>query len=107
MKGRGRPDAGETLVSFGIATAVRDVAICVGSVLGLLYLLPVLGLNISSPGWRRPAQHTAPVTAGLKLPAGVGLSTLSTSPWVGLGLLAACAAVALLVGVLLLRLRDA
>ena len=47
------PDAGEALVSFGIATAVRDAAISVGIVLGLLYLFPVLGLAVSSPGWHR------------------------------------------------------
>ena len=35
-----RPDAGDALVSFGIASAVRDVAISVASVLGLLYLFP-------------------------------------------------------------------
>ena len=95
------------LVNFGIATAVRDVAISVGIVLGLLYLFPILGPVIGIPGWRRYPQHAGPMTAGLKLPATTGLTVLSTSPWAGLGVLAACAAVVLLVGVLLLRLRDA
>jgi ABC-2 type transport system permease protein len=96
-----------TMRSFGIATAVRDVAICVGIVLGLLYLFPVLSLVISNPGWRRLPQRTTPMTAGLRLPASAGLSALSISPWAGLGVLAVCAAAALLVGGLLLRLRDA
>ena len=78
------PDEGEALVSFGIATAVRDVAISVAAVLGLLYLFPVLHRVISTPGWRPLQGHTTP-----------------------LGVLAVCAATALLVGCLLLRLRDA
>ena len=80
------------LVNFGIATAVRDVAICVGIVLGLLYLFPLLRPVISSSRWHQHSQHS---------------SALLVSPWAGLGLLAACAAVVLLVGGLLLRLRDA
>jgi hypothetical protein len=42
------PDAGEALTGFGIATAVRDAAIAVGIMVGLLYLFPVLGLDISA-----------------------------------------------------------
>ena len=103
----GAPDAGETLVSFGIATAVRDAAIAAGIVLGLLYLFPILGLAISSPGWHRHLRHVSPVIAGLKFQASTGLSSLPVSPWGGLGLLAAGAAAALLVGGLLLRFRDA
>jgi ABC-2 type transport system permease protein len=79
------PDAGEALASFGIATAVRDAAISVGIVLGLLYVFPVLGLVSSSPGWGRQLQHTSPMTAVL---------------------LAVWAAAGLLVGGLLLRFRD-
>jgi ABC-2 type transport system permease protein len=107
MEGPEQPDAGEALVSFGIATAVRDGAISVGIGLGLLYLFPILGPVIGIPGWRRYPQHTGPMTGGLKLPATTALTVLSTSPWAGLGVLAAGAAAALLVGVLLLRLRDA
>jgi len=61
------PDADEALISFGIATAIRDATITIGIGLGLLYLFPV--------------------------------------PWTGLGLLAAWAVAALLVGGLLLRFR--
>ena len=34
-------DADEALISFGIATAIRDAAITIGIGLGLLYLYPV------------------------------------------------------------------
>jgi ABC-2 type transport system permease protein len=45
--------------------------------------------------------------AGLDIQATIGLRNLPLSPWAGLGVLAAWAAGALLIGGLLLRLRDA
>jgi ABC-2 type transport system permease protein len=95
------------LLSLGIAAAVRDAATAIGIVLGLLYLFPVLGLAVTSPGWHRHLQQIAPMTAGLEIQASTGLSTLPISPWAGLGVLAAWAAAALLAGGLLLRFRDA
>jgi ABC-2 type transport system permease protein len=95
------------LLSLGVATAVRDAATAIGIVLGLLYLFPVLGLAVTSPGWHRHLQQIAPMTAGLEIQASTGLSQLPVSPWAGLGVLAAWAAAALLAGGFLLRLRDA
>jgi len=95
------------LLSLGIATAVRDAAAAIGAVLGLLYLFPVLGLAVSSPGWHRHLQQIAPMTAGLEIQASAGLKTLPISPWAGLGVLAAWAATAVLAGGLALRFRDA
>ena len=95
------------LLSLGIATAVRDAAAAIGTVLGLLYLFPVLGLAVTSPGWHRHLQQIAPMSAGLEIQASTGLSALPISPWSGLGVLAAWAAAALLAGGLLLRVRDA
>jgi len=95
------------LLSLGIATAVRDAAVAIGIVLGLLYLFPVLGLAVTSPDWHRHLQQIAPMTAGLEIQDSTGLSTLPISPWAGLGVLAAWAAAALLAGGLLLRFRDA
>jgi ABC-2 type transport system permease protein len=87
--------------------AVRDAATAIGIVLGLLYLVPVLGLAVTSPGWHRHLQQIAPMTAGLEIQASTGLGHLPISPWAGLGVLAAWATAALLVGGLLLRFRDA
>jgi ABC-2 type transport system permease protein len=95
------------LLSLGVATAVRDAATAIGIVLGLLYLFPILGLAVSSPGWHRHLQQIAPMTAGLEIQASTGLSALPISPWAGLGVLAAWSAAALLAGGLLLRFRDA
>ncbi len=47
------------------------------------------------------------MTAGMAIEATTGLNTLPISPWAGLGVLAAWAAGALLLGGLLLQLRDA
>jgi len=71
------------LLSLGIATAVRDAATAIGTVLGLLYLFPVLGLAVTSPGWHRHLRQIAPMTAGLEIQASTGLSTLPISPGPG------------------------
>jgi ABC-2 type transport system permease protein len=95
------------LLSLGIAAAVRDAAVAIGAVLGLLYLFPVIIRMISDPDWRRLLWQISPMDAGLAVQATTDLSLLPLTPWAGLGVLAAWAAAALLGGGLLLRLRDA
>ena len=95
------------LLSLGVVTAVRDAAVAIGLVLGLLYLFPILTQVIGSPGVARHLQQIGPMTAGLEIQASTGLRNLPISPWAGLGVLAAWAVVALLAGGLLLRWRDA
>ena len=77
------------LLSLGIATAVRDTAAAIGIVLGLLYIFPILGLVVASPGWQRHLQQIGPMTAGLQIQASIGVRTLPISPWAGLGVLTA------------------
>jgi hypothetical protein len=101
------PDPGAAAVGFGIATAARDVALSVGGVLGLLYLLPVLGRVTCGPRWSGGPQQAGLVTAGLKLPAGTGLGSPLASALAGPGLLIGLAASALVVGGLLLCCGDA
>jgi ABC-2 type transport system permease protein len=95
------------LLSLGIAVAVREPAVAIGVVLGLLYLIPILSLVVGSPGLQRHLQQISPMTAGLEIQASIGLHSLPVSPWAGLGVLAAWAAAGLLAGALLLRFRDA
>jgi ABC-2 type transport system permease protein len=95
------------LLSLGIATAVRESAVAIGIVLGLLYLSPIVAGVVSDPYVQRHLQQVAPMTAGLEIQATTGLRSLPIGPWSGLGVLAAWAAAALLAGGLLLRLRDA
>jgi ABC-2 type transport system permease protein len=95
------------LLSIGAATAVREAAASIGVVLGLLYLFPIIAAVAGSPDLARRIQQVGPMTAGLAIQATTGLNSLPISPWAGLGVLAAWAAGALLLGGLLLRLRDA
>jgi ABC-2 type transport system permease protein len=95
------------LLSLGVATAVRDSAVAIGVVLGLLYLFPIIAAAVTDPQWQRHLQQIAPMTAGLDIQATTGLRSLPLSPWQGLGVLAAWAVGALLVGSFLLQLRDA
>ncbi len=95
------------LLALGIATTVRDSAAAIGIVLGLLFLFPLLITTISAGAWRRHLEQIAPMPAGLDIQATVNIRALPLTPWQGLGVLAAWAAGALLLGGLALRLRDA
>ena len=94
------------LVGLGVATAIRDTAVSIGAVLGLLYLPPILAQAVSDP-LRRHLQQIAPMTAGLAIQATTNLRSLPIAPWAGLGVLGAWAVASLIVGGLLIRLRDA
>ncbi|MGA3219774.1 MAG: ABC transporter permease [Acidimicrobiales bacterium] len=95
------------LLSVGVATAVRESATAIGTVLGLLYLLPLLAQVVSDPAWHRHLEQMAPMTAGLSIQATTKLQSLPISPWAGLGVLAAWSAGALFIGGFLLNVRDA
>jgi ABC-2 type transport system permease protein len=95
------------LLSLGAATAVRDSAVAIGIVLGLLYLVPIVAAVVTNATVQRHLLQAAPMTSGLDIQATTGLRALPLSPWQGLAVLAAWAAGALLAGGLLLRLRDA
>jgi ABC-2 type transport system permease protein len=94
------------LLGLGIATAIRDSAVAIGVVLGLLYLFPIAAAAVA-PHWQRHLDQIAPMSAGLAIQATTGLRGMPISPWAGLGVLAVWAAGAMLAGGLLLRLRDA
>jgi ABC-2 type transport system permease protein len=95
------------LLALGVATAVRDSAAAIGIVLGLLFLFPLLTATVSAGAWRRHLEQIAPMTAGLDVQATASIRALPLTPWQGLGVLAAWAAGALLLGALALWLRDA
>ena len=95
------------LLSLGIATAVREPAVAIGLVLGLLYLFPVVTSVIGNQHWQRHLEQIGPMTAGLYVQATVNLRRLPLTPWEGLGVLALWAAGALIAGALIFRFRDA
>ena len=86
---------------------MRDSAVAIGVVLGLLYLFPIIASVVANAHWQRHLEQIGPMTAGLAIQATTGLRSLPHQPVGGLGVLAAWAAAALLAGGLLLRLRDA
>ncbi|HEY1177328.1 MAG TPA: ABC transporter permease [Phytomonospora sp.] len=75
------------LLGLGIAAVVRDAAAGVGVLLGLLYLLPILAQVIGDPAWRRVLARITPTSAEL-------------------GVTAAWAVAALVLGGVLLKERD-
>jgi ABC-2 type transport system permease protein len=95
------------LLSFAIATVVRDSAVAIGIVIGLLYLFPIAAGLVSDPAWSRHLQQIGPMTAGLTITATTNLRFLPLSPWAGLGVLATWTVGALAVSGLLFCLRDA
>ena len=90
-----------------VAALVREAAVAIGFVLGLLYLFPIVSSVASNPRWQRHLEQIGPMTAGLCIQVTVGVQALPLSPWQGLGVLAAWAFGALLLGALALCLRDA
>ncbi len=95
------------LLGLGIAAMVRDSAVAIGIVLGLLYLFPIITSFFGNPTLQRHLNQISPMTAGLYIQATTNLRSLPLTPWQGLGVLAAWAAGALLAGGLLLSRRDA
>jgi ABC-2 type transport system permease protein len=93
------------LLGLGIGALVRDSAAAIGSVLGLLYLPPILALSVADPRWQRLLDY-APMNAGLAVQTTTGPGPSPIGPWAGLAVLAAWAAGALLAGALVLHHRD-
>ena len=96
------------LLSLGLATAVRDSGASIALLLGLIYIVPLMvQFGILDPRWERRLEQWSPMNAGMAIQATRDLKALPIGPWPGLGVLALWAAGALVLGGLLLRLRDA
>jgi ABC-2 type transport system permease protein len=94
------------LLSLGLATAIRDTAGSITAVLALLYASPIFTLLVADPKWKERVQKLTPMDAGLAVQATKHLDRLPIGPWAGLGVLAAYAAGALLLGGALFKMRD-
>ena len=96
------------LLSLGVAAAVRDSALAIGLVLGVLYLFPITAAVFSSNApLARHLDQIGPLPAGLDAQATTGINSLPLTPWQGLGVVALWTVVALLFGALALKFRDA
>lgn len=95
------------LLSLAVATVLRDTGATLTTVLALLYLPPILVALIQNPQWQQWIDTYAPMSAGLAVQTTQNLSSLPIGPWAGLGILAAYAGAAMLMGALLFKARDA
>jgi ABC-2 type transport system permease protein len=95
------------LLSLGVAAALRHTAPALTTVLGLLYLFPLLGQLITDERWHARIERFAPMSAGLAVQTTTNLEDLPVGPWTGLAILAAYAGAALLSGAALFITRDA
>jgi ABC-2 type transport system permease protein len=86
---------------------VRDSAVSIGVVLGLLYVFPIVLAFIGNAHWQRRLERWTPTIVGLAVQDTTGLRSLAITPWAGLGVLALWAAAVLVAGGLAFRLRDA
>jgi ABC-2 type transport system permease protein len=94
-------------LSLGVAAAVRNSSAAIGVVLGALYLFPITAAVVSNPTIARHLNQIGPLPAGLDAQATTGINTLPLTPWQGLGVVALWTVVALLLGALALKFRDA
>lgn len=95
------------LLGLGVTAIVRDSAAATGVVLGVLYLFPVTAALIGGQAVARRLEQIGPLSAGLDSQTTVDLRGLPLTPWQGLGVVALWAGGAVVLGGVLLWLRDA
>jgi ABC-2 type transport system permease protein len=95
------------LLALGVAAVARDTAGALTAVLLLLYAVPALTSLVDHPIWHDRLLRWSPVNAGMAIQATRDLDGLAIGPWAGLGVLAAYAAAALVLGGVLFARRDA
>lgn len=95
------------LLSLGVGAVLRDTAGAITAMIFLLYLAPVIGQFVADPQWHERLEKLTPMTAGLAVQATTRLDLLPIGPWAGMGVLAGYATAAMLLGGVLLTVRDA
>jgi ABC-2 type transport system permease protein len=95
------------LLGLGAAAALRDTALSLVTLLGLLFAFPTVAAFIADEVWRDRVLKFSPMAAGLAAQATKRLDALPIGPWPGLGVLAAYAGGATVLGAVLFRVRDA
>ncbi|MCO8275177.1 ABC transporter permease [Actinoplanes sp. TRM 88003] len=95
------------LFGLGAAAVVRNSAAALGIVLSLLFLMPMLLRMLPDPDWQRILYRTTPATAVQAMTTTVDTAILPLGPWSALGVVAAWAGGALVLGAFLLYRRDA
>jgi ABC-2 type transport system permease protein len=93
------------LLGLGCGFAVRSTGGALATLFGLLLVLPLLAQALPT-SWQDDISKYLPLNAGTAVMSTVSHSD-ELSPWAGIGVLAAWVAVALSIGLVMLRRRDA
>jgi ABC-2 type transport system permease protein len=93
------------LLGLGVGTILRHSAAGISTVLGLLFVLPILA-GFLPHSWQEHVVKYLPGQAGQAI-FQRGADPVTLAPWAGLALFAGYALLSLLVGAVLLRRRDA
>ncbi|GIF21955.1 ABC-2 type transport system permease protein [Actinoplanes tereljensis] len=94
------------LLGLGVAAVLRSPVAATGTILGLLYLAPVIIDFFHNPDWQRAIFRSMPSTAGLTVLSTVDLASLPVQPWPGLGVAATWAFVTFGIGAAVICARD-
>lgn len=93
-----------SLLSLGVALLVRDAAVALTSVAGLLYLVPILAQFV--PSAAEVMLRYGPMTAGLAVQNTIAVEPAVLGPWAGLGVLVVWSGTALAFGTARFALAD-
>lgn len=95
------------LLSLGVGMAVRHTAAALGTVLAMMFVLPIVAALMGDAHIRELLLKYSPMSAGLAIQATRHIGELPVGPWAGLGVLAGYAAAAVLLGAFMFATRDA
>jgi hypothetical protein len=94
------------LLAVGVGFVVRNTGGAIATVVGIVLVLPLLTQALPDP-YSYQIGRLLPLNAGAQIIAPSGNDPHLFGPWVGLGVTAVWAVVALVAGAVLLRRRDA
>jgi ABC-type transport system involved in multi-copper enzyme maturation permease subunit len=93
------------LLAFGLGMILRHTASTISAAVALLLVLSIL-VNVLPQSWQDHVDKWMPSIAGSQIWT-TKPSTMDLPPWQGIGVLAGYAAIAMIIGFLLFRRRDA
>ena len=94
------------LLGLGLGFALRNTGGAIATLFALLLILPALAQALPD-SWQQHVDKYLPMTAGTQILVTRHQEPNMLSPWLGLLVLAGYAAVALVIGAIVLRRRDA
>ena len=94
------------LLGLGLGTIIRSSAGAIAALFGLLFVPPLL-IGLLPPSWQTTIRPYVPMEAGSQIFIAVTNDPNALDPWVGFGIFAIYAAVALIAAFILIRHRDA